>query len=229
MLADPAAYGRAVLWAIAWHHRRAAAAGQRLAVRLRGTDDTAWHRLRVTVSHAETVRLSQRFGLHTVTADGPSGGATLADLAGHVVTFYDYSKAHPVTGPLSLTAQAAAGWDITASLRADAADAAGRAVLALRAGFRLAVPVAMKKGQPLPQRLTLRSEAGAVTVPCVDGDAHDYRYRDPAGVAVVLRAKRARGADPAVAAPFFLSAPASPAPGDRFRSALPDGEAVLSW
>jgi hypothetical protein len=145
------------------------------------------------------------------------------------VSFYDYSKAHPVTGPLSLTAQAAAGWDITASLRADAADAAGRAVLALRAGFRLAVPVAIKKGQPLPQRLTLRSEAGAVTVPCVDGDAHDHRYRDAAGVAVILRAKRARGADPAVAAPFFLSAPASPAPGDRFRSALPDGEAVLSW
>jgi hypothetical protein len=232
MLADPVAYGRAVLWAIAWHHRRAAAAGQRLAVRLRGTDEgpgMGWHRLRVTVSHAETVRLSQRFGLHTVTADALTGGATLADLAGHAVSFYDYSKAHPVTGPLSLTAQAAAGWDITASLRADAADAAGRAVLALRAGFRLAVPVAINKGQPLPQRLTLNSEAGAVTVPCVDGDAHDHRYRDPAGVAVILRAKRARGADPAVAAPFFLSAPASPAPGDRFRSALPDGEAFLSW
>jgi hypothetical protein len=188
-----------------------------------------WHRLRVTVSHAETVRLSQRFGLQTITADGPSGGATLADLAGHAVIFYDYSKAHPVTGPLSLTAQTAAGWDVTASLRADAADAAGRAVLALRSGYRLAAPVALSKGQPLPKRLTLRSEAGAVTVPCVDGDAHDHRYRDPAGVAVILRAKKARGMDPAVSAPFFLSAPASPAPGDRFRSVLSDGEADLNW
>jgi hypothetical protein len=77
MLADPAAYGRAVLWAIAWHHRRAAAAGQRLAVRLRGTDEgpgMGWHRLRVTVSHAETVRLSQRFGFIRSPLTAPQAG-----------------------------------------------------------------------------------------------------------------------------------------------------------
>lgn len=228
MLADPATYGRAVLWAIAWHHRRAAAAGQVLAVRLRGTDDTAWHRVRVTVSHAETVRLSQRFGLHTVTADAESGGATLADLAGHAVRFYDYSKAD-TAGPLGLSAQAAAGWDITASMRADAPDAVTRALLALRAGFRLAVPVDIRKGQPIPESLTLRSEAGTITVPCIDGDAHDHRYRDPEGVAVILRAKRARGSDPAVTAPFFLSAPPVPAAGLRMVSTLADGTAALNW
>ena len=63
------------------------------------------------------MQLARRFGLSVPVAGGPrdpDGGATLADLAGHLATFYDYSKA-PLRGPLGLEAQRAAGWDLTAS------------------------------------------------------------------------------------------------------------------
>lgn len=228
MLADPVTYGRAVLFAIAWHHRKATEGGHRLAVRLRGTDEgpaVGWHRLRLTVSNADTVKLANRFGLILPMAENRDGGATLADLAGHAVRFYDYSKA-PTD---DLEAMEAAGWDITASMRPDASNAARRAIRQLRAGFRLAVPVSLRKGDPVPESLTFRTEDGRLTVACVDGDRHDHRYQDPAGVAVILRQKTARGADPATASPFFLTAPPDPRPGIRWTASLPDGVASMDW
>lgn len=236
MVEDPVTYGRAILWAIAWHHRRAAEAGHRLAVRLRGTDEGpagGWHRLRLPVSAPERLRLARRFGLEVPAAGGPGdpeGGATLAELAGHSVDLYDYSKA-PLGGPLGLIAQRAAGWDVTASMAPDAADGARRAIEALRAGFRVAVPVALRKGQRIPQALTLRARdhRAPVTVATVDGDLTDRRHLEPGGVAVILRAKVSRGARAEVAAPFFLRAPERPRRDTSATTDLADGVATLTW
>jgi hypothetical protein len=228
MLADPAAYGRAVLWAIARQWARAKAEGLPLAVRLRGTDEgpaVGWHRLALTITPAEAQAVARRFGLPLSPGDGVAhnmAAALTVPIAEGTLTLYDYSKA-PLSGPLGLTAQRAAGWDVTASLAADRATAAADAMAALGGGFRLAVPVALAKGQPLPRTLTLSApDRPPLAVPCVDGDATDHRWRDPAGVAVVLRTKRSRGADAALAAPFSLAPMALP-------QALADGVVTLAW
>ena len=237
MVADPVTHARAVLWAVAYHYRRAQALGLPLAVRLRGTDEgprIGWHRLALPITPGEAQALGRRFGLPVAAGDGPGHtlaqalAPTLTALGGDgTLTLFDYSKA-PLGGPLGLESQRAAGWDITASMAADRATAAADAMAALGAGFRLAVPVALAKGQALPRTLTLGRPVGPlgehefVTVPCVNGDLSDHRYRDPHGVAVILRTKRSRGADPATAAPFSLAAHGLP-------QALPDGVATLGW
>ena len=227
MIADPVTPARAVLWAVAYHYRRAQDQGLPLAVRLRGTDEgprIGWHRLALPVTPADAQALARRFGLPVAPGDGP--GHTLAQalapaLGDGTLALFDYSKA-PLGGPLGLIAQRAAGWDVTASMAADRATAATDAVAALAAGFRLAVPVALRKGDPLPVALTLTAGGQTLTVPTVDGDRSDHRYRDPHGVAVILRTKRSRGADPATSDPFSLAATGHPQP-------LPDGVATLQW
>jgi hypothetical protein len=226
MLADPVAYGRAVLWAIARQWQRAQADGVPLAVRLRGTDEgprVGWHRLRLSVSPAETVALARRYGLPVVAGDQLTLADALALPRGEgTLKLYEYSKA-PVSGPFGLAAQSAAGWDVTASMAADRATATADAAAAARAGYRVAVPVALAKGAPLPVALTLAPDRGAaVTLPAVDGDATDHRWADPARVAVILRTKRSRGADAAVADPFSLRATDQP-------QRLADGWATLRW
>ena len=220
MLLDPVADARATLYSIAWHHRRAAAEGRRLAVRLAGTDEGAhWHRLRVPVSVADAQLLSHRFGLTIA----PTDGATLGEILRDSVTLYDYSK-----GNLShLQAKRSAGWDVTASFRTDAADAVSHA-LSVAPAFRLAVPVAIRKGEPIPRTLTLTQADQSLTLPCVDGDATDDRFRDPERLtAVILSAKRSRGADPLIARPFFLN---GPEPGKtESTTTLNDGVARLQW
>ena len=52
----------------------------------------------------------------------------------------------------------------------------------LAAGVSVAVPFAVRKGEALPSTFH-----GA---PVIDGDTHDYRFTDPAGVIVGLRAKQ---------------------------------------
>lgn len=225
MLADPVTYGRAILWAVARGWAQAQAQGLPLAVRLRGTDEgpaQGWHRLRLPVAQTEALALGRRFGL-AVTA-GPA--VTLAEaLAGPLqdgsLALYEYSKA-PTAGPLGLLAQAAAGWDVTASLAADRASAVADATAAALAGFRLAVPVALRKGSPLPVAVTLHPAGGqAVTLRAIDGDASDHRWADPQGVAVILRTKVSRGAG-AEAAAFSLRATPEP-------QALQDGWLQLAW
>ena len=220
MLLDPVADARATLFSIAWHHRRAAAEGRRLAVRLAGTDEGAgWHRLRVPVSVADAQLLSHRFGLTVA----PTEGATLGEILRDSVTLYDYSK-----GNLShLQAKRSAGWDVTASLRTDAPDAVAHA-LSVAPAFRLAVPVAIRKGEPIPKTLTLSQGDQSLTLPCVNGDATDDRFRDPDRLtAVILSAKRSRGADPLIARPFFLN---GPEPGKtESTTTLNDGVARLQW
>jgi len=228
MIAAPHTYGRAVLWAIARQWARAQAAGLPLAVRLRGTDEgpaIGWHRLALTVTPAESQALRLRFGLIVAPGDGVThtlAAALAAPLQDGSLTLYDYSKA-PLSGPLGLISLRAAGWDVTASLAADRPTAAADALAALGAGFRLAVPVALDKGQPLPSALTLTTPGRPpLTVAAVDGDVSDHRWADPHGVAVILRTKISRGADRALADPFSLRPNAHP-------QALPDGVATLSW
>jgi hypothetical protein len=216
-LADSAAYGRALLWAIARAWARAQAKGLPLAVRLRGTDDLSWHLQRVTVSPAEAQALARRYGLPVAPGQGQTLAEALCLAPAGSLHLYDYSKA-PTSGPLGLQAQRAAGWDVTASLAADRPGGAAQALQAISAGFRLAVPVALPKGAALPSVLWLAASASPEDLParllCIDGDATDHRWADPAGpqpggfdgVAVILRTKRSRGKGPEADA--FSLAPA---------------------
>jgi hypothetical protein len=202
MLADGRTYARAVLWAIARAYRQAQAKGLPLAVRLRGTDDSPVHLWRFDVSANEAQSLARRYGLPVAPGQGITLPEALALAPAGAVHFYEYSKA-PVTGPLGLQAQASAGFDVTASLAADRPHGVLEAIRAVEAGFRVAVPVALPKGQPLPAVLILERGPLAVDLACIDGDATDHRWADPAGphadcdgVAVVLRTKRSRGKGP---------------------------------
>ena len=227
MLLDPVTDARVTLFSIAWHHRRAAADGRRLAVRLAGTDEGMhWHRLKVPVSVADAQLLSHRFGLEVTPTDwegSPALGATLGEILRDSVTLYDYSK-----GSLGhLKAKRSAGWDITASFRTDAPDAI-RHALSVAGEFRLAVPVHIRKGDPVPRRLTLTHGDQRLELPCIDGDKTDDRFREPDRLhGVVLSAKRSRGADPLIARPFFLN---GPEPGQSHSvTQLADGVARLEW
>jgi hypothetical protein len=220
MIDNPETYGRAMVWAIARQWQRAQLDGLPLACRLRGTDDQPWHRLTVSISLAEAITIRRRFGL--LIANGEN--QTIAQILAPAVTegsvkLYEYSKA-PTEGPLGLRAQWSAGWDVTASLAGDRATAARDAMAAIDAGFRLAVPIGIAKGAPIPSTLTLHYGGRSVTLPAIDGDATDHRWADPSGVAVILRGKKSRGADPNVAG-FILPFAES--------IALPDGRVHLTY
>jgi hypothetical protein len=200
MLAGGPAYTRAILWAIARAYRQAQAKGLPLAVRLRGTDDHAWHLARLTVSPAEAQSLARRYGLPVAPGSGQTLAEALALAPAGSIRLYEYSKA-PVGGAFGLLAQRAAGWDVTASLAADKLGGISQALAAVGAGFRLAVPAGFAKGQPLPDVLILRDGDRFARLLCIDGDTTDHRWADPAGpqpfgfdgVAVILRTKLSRG------------------------------------
>lgn len=217
LLADPAAYGRAVLWSVLRHLLRARRDGLPLAVRLRGTDDHPWHRHAVPISEAEAEAIAARYGV-----DVAPGVETMAARLAALPELrpYEYSKA-PTAGPLGLIAQRDAGADVTASFAADRATAAADGIAAIRAGFRLAVPVALRKGDPVPSHLTLTAGGESITVPALDADVSDHRWANPHAVACILRTKRSRGAGPEADA-FSLAAHGLP-------QYLADGHAVLTW
>lgn len=221
MLSNPEAYARAVLWSVARHYAAARLAGETLAVRLRGTDEgpaMGWHRLPVRITSGEALSLRERYGLDV----SPQGAAPITErlAANSGLTVYEYSKA-PTGGPLGLISQRAAGVDVTASFAADRPTACRDGLSALREGFRLAVPVAIKKGAPIPSSVTISAGGESVTVPTVDGDRSDHRYLDPHGVAVILRTKLSRGAGP-IADLFSLR-------GHERPQRLADGAVSLSW
>jgi hypothetical protein len=219
MIDQPETYGRAMVWAIARQWQRAQLDGLPLAVRLRGTDDQPWHLLRVSVTLAEAITIRRRFGLLIANGENQTIAQILAPaVAEGSVKLYEYSKA-PTDGPLGLRAQWSAGWDVTASLAGDRATAARDAMAAIEAGFRLAVPIAIAKGAPIPTTVTLSYAGRSITLPTVDGDITDHRWADPNNVAVILRGKRSRGADPNVAG-FILPLAES--------IALPDGVITLA-
>ena len=222
LLAEPATYQRAILWAVARHWAKAQALGVPLAVRLRGTDDHSHHLARFNLSPAEAQALRIRYGLQAVAGEGLNLAQALAlPLAEGSLALYDYSKA-PVHGRTGLQAQRAAGWDVTASLAADRATAVADAMAAALAGFRLAAPVLLAKGQAWPVALRLTCQGQTVTLPAIAGDSSDNRWLEPQGVAVILRTKVSKGADRAVADPFSLQAIAGPQP-------LADGTVELVW
>jgi hypothetical protein len=121
---------------------------------------------------------------------------------------------------------------VTASLAADRQGGCAAAAEAVAAGFRLAVPVAMPKGQPLPPVLMLRPSADGpiLRLLTVDGDLSDHRWLDPQGpqpggfdgIAVMLRTKVSRGRGPAAAA--FSLAPTL----ERWQPLAGGGQAALS-
>lgn len=224
MLADPQTYARAIVWAIARQWSVAQAQRLPLAVRLRGTDEgprQGWHRLRLSLPPTDVAAIARRFGLCLIGGDVTIADALSAAMSDGTLHLYDYSKA-PVSGPLGLDAQRRAGWDVTASFAADRSTAVADGAAALRAGFRLAVPVSLAKGAPIPDRLRLTPKTGApITVPCVNGDATDHRWADPHGVAVILRTKVSRGASP-LAKAFSLTPGTAEQP-------LADGSAQLVY
>ena len=219
-LADPEAFARAVFWSVLRHLLRARRDGLPLAVRLRGTDDHPHHLQRVPISEPEAEAIAARYGVDVTPGEAITMAARLAALP--ELRPYEYSAA-PVEGPLGLAAQRDAGpVDVTSSFKPDAPTACRRGMDALRHGFRLAVPVRVRKGAPLPSALTLTAGGESITVPTVDGDTGgDHRWADPHGVAVLLRLKNARGCGPEADA-FSLAAHGMP-------QHLADGSALLTW
>lgn len=204
MVADPITYARAMVFAIAAETARAIRDGLPLAVRLCGTDETPWFARTFPVFSADAVAIRRRFGVDVATGDRLNVAETFEPM-GDRIRLYEYLKAG-VDAPDGLRAWIAAGWsDVTASFAADRATACADAVAALRAGFRVALPVALRRSDPLPGRVVITPTGRqAVAVRAVDGDSTDARFMDPAGVAVVLREKRARGADRVTADRFIL-------------------------
>ena len=197
---DPQAYAKAILWALGRAYRQAQTRGLPLAYRLKGTDDLPWHWIRFDISPAEAAIFARRFGLPLCPGQGVTIPEALQLAAPGTLKPYEYSKA-PVNGPLGLRAQRAAGIDITASLAADRPGGLASAIDAIGAGFRLAVPVALAKGQPLPPALILNDGLRLRHLITVDGDLSDNRYLDPQGpqpcgahgVAVILKTKSSKG------------------------------------
>jgi hypothetical protein len=207
---------------VARHWAKAQALGLPLAVRLRGTDDHPHHLARFNLSPQEAQALRIRYGLQAVAGEGLNLAQALAlPLAEGSLALYDYSKA-PLQGRTGLLAQRAAGWDVTASLAADRPSAVADALAAAQAGFRLAAPALLAKGQPWPVALRLSHGGQTVTLSAIAGDNSDNRWLEPQGVAVILRTKVSKGADRAVADPFSLQAVPGP-------QALADGTVELIW
>jgi hypothetical protein len=206
MIADARTYVRGMVWALARESANATADNVPLAFRTCGTDETPWFRMVAPLSLHEVQTLKRRFGVDAVA--GPC--QTIADAFAPMIADgrmipYEYLKAgvDHADGP---DAWLTAGWrDVTASFAADRFSATADAVRALDAGFRVAVPIAWPKGQPLPTRAVITLTNGTTrAVPCVDGDADDARWRNPARCVVLLREKIARGADRTLPNRFIL-------------------------
>jgi hypothetical protein len=207
MVSDPATYTRAMVYAIARELARAERLGMPCAVRLCGTDETFWPGRVAPITPADAVAIRRRFGVDVETGDALNVAETFAPMrARGALLFYEYLKAgvHAPTSPL---AWLAAGWqDVTASFAADRSTACRDAIAAVRAGLRVAFPVRLARNAAPLRSVTIETYGDAVTLPAVDGDATgDARWNDPAGSAVVLREKRARGADRTIAERFTIA------------------------
>jgi len=201
-IADPVTYARTVLFALCRELARADRDGVPLAFRLCGTDETPWFRRAFPISAGDAQTARRLFGATLEVGERLNLLEALAPERGRLRP-YEYLKA-PVDAPDGLRAWSAQGWDVTASFAADRPTACQDAVAAVRAGYRLAVPLAVPKRAPLPSRLVITYNGATVALPVVDGDNGDARFRDPGAVAVLLREKRARGAKRDVVERFIL-------------------------
>lgn len=203
MVADPVTYARAVMFATAAQMQRAERDALPLAERLNGTDQAPWFARTFPVSPADAERIRRRFGVTVETGERLNIADAFAPERDRL-KLYEYCKG-TVEAPDGLIAWRAAGWDVTASFAADRSTACRDAVAAVRAGFRVAFPVALSPGAaPLRSVVVETTTGDRVTLPAVDGDETDARYREPHAVAVVLREKRARGTDRAMVDRFIL-------------------------
>lgn len=204
MVADPKTYARAMVYAVAAQLQRAKRSGLPLALRLNGTDESPWFARTFPVNIRDAERIRRRFGVDVEIGETLTiADAFSADRLGGTLYLYEYCKA-PTDAVDGLRAWQAAGWDVTSSFAADRPTACRDAMNAARAGFRVAFPVALKRGAPIPSRVLISHNEQTVALETVDGDTTDARYRDPSGVAVILREKRARGADRLSADRFIL-------------------------
>ena len=203
-LFDPEAFLRALLWSGGLAYRKARRKKLPYVLRCNGTQELPWDIFSLTLSQEEAQALSLLWG-----ATIKPGRTTIPQALRKVKAFslYDYAKA-----PLSrLLAMREAGIHTTASLAADSKGGAFRALQAINSGFNLAVPILIKKGGALPSSLLLRAEGEEALLDCIDGDLNDLRMLDRKpregfrGLAVMLRLKRSRGADPSAAKRFALS------------------------
>ena len=207
MLADRELFIRSLLWGGGLAMRKARKLRLPFAFRGNGTQELPWHEpfMSARLSKEEALGLSRLYG-----SPIPSGTVTIPEALRNVrgLSLYDYAKA-----PLPrLLAMREAGVHTTASLAADNPGGARRALEAVRHGFSLAVPILLPKGAPLPSNLLLEAEGEApALLDCIDGDLNDLRMLDRApragfsGLAVMLRLKRSRGADPSAASRFALA------------------------
>lgn len=222
----PGVFSVVLLWAIAREYSRAQKLGLPLSLRLKGTDDLPHHLQRFNLHTEEAAILARRYGLPAI----PGWGTTLPEilqiaLGDGSIRWYEYSKA-PLGGSQGLLELQDCGIDVTASLAADRRDGARAACGAIKAGLRLAVPLDIPRGAPIPSELLLAPTLGLpapygspefgrvpaddrpVRLLCIDGDKTDLRWLDPQGpqpggfdgVAVMLRTKRSRGRGAAAAA-----------------------------
>lgn len=146
---------------ISAHERRADRAGKIPAIRLNGTTDLPWHRMRFT-DHAGREHAS----LH----------------AAHPrIRFYEYTK-HAI-GTLAGRKGLPSNLHITFSV-SERADAESKAAEWIAAGFGAAVVTFTRKHE-IPASFKL----AGIERPTTDGDAHDARFLDPAGSVVILAAK----------------------------------------
>lgn len=204
MVADPKTYARAMAYAVAAQIQRAKRSGLPLALRLNGTDESPWFARTFPLSIRDAERIRRRFGVDIEVGEALTiADAFSADRLGEMLHLYEYSKA-PTNAADGLHAWRSAGWDVTSSFAADRPTACRDAMTAARAGFRVAFPVALKRGAPIPSRVLISHNGQTAVLETIDGDTTDARYRDPGGVAVILREKRARGADRLSADRFIL-------------------------
>ena len=214
LLADRSLFVRCLLWASGFSFRKALRRGLPFAERLNGTQELPFfHRsFAAFIAEEEAEALSRLF-----LAPIPSGSLTIPQALASVpsLALYDYAKA-PLEGAFGLLAMRQAGIHTTASLAADREGGASRALDAIGAGFPLAVPFLIKKGEPLPQELLLSDGSREARLFCIDGDLSDLRMLDPAppsgfsGLCVGLRLKKSRGASAASAARFALAPSSEP-------------------
>lgn len=205
MIADPKTYARAMVYAVAAQIQRAKRFGIPLALRLNGTDESPWFACTLPISIRDAERIRRRFGVDVEIGETLTiAEAFSADRLGGTLHLYEYLKA-PLNAVDGLLAWQSAGWDVTSSFAADRPTACRDAMNAARAGFRIAFPVALKRGSDPIRSVTIETDDGRrAAMIALSGDDTDARYRDPGGVAVILREKRARGADRRQADRFIL-------------------------
>jgi hypothetical protein len=145
---------------IAAHERAAIRAGKIPAIRLNGTTDLPWHRMKFTAHDGtEYARIHDAFP---------------------AVRFYEYTK-----NPMRVSAKGGipANLWLTYSMN----ERAGTDALAaeyLNAGYSAAV-VTFTKRHDVPSKFPVNGQDR----PTIDGDAHDARFLDAPGSVVILSAK----------------------------------------